>query len=225
MDTTSKYLADQLDLLDEELRAEELAEYAAAREALLKSVEEFYENKKPTMFTIFGALQKATGKMPSELVKQMRDTAAWALDDCLSRLMVSSVPGMVSRALQLEPMLIEQSTQADENPYLREATRCCLFGLFKASVALSRSALEQAFSKKIPTLLQGESREGLLKTLIKTARTTILKRAPGICDLADKVRKRANAIVHKGKTCQASEALELLRDTRKIVHFLYGPAH
>jgi hypothetical protein len=225
VDTTSKYLADQLDFLDGELRAEELAEYAADREALLKSVEEFYENKKPTMFTIFGALQKTTGKMPSELVKRMRDPAAWSLDDCLSRLMVSSVPGMVSRALQLEPMLIEQSTQADENPYLGEATRCYLFGLFKSSVALSRSALEQALSKKIPTLLQGESREGLLKTLIKTARNSILKQAPEICDLADKVRMRANAIVHKGKTCQESEALELLRDTRKIVHFLYGQAH
>jgi hypothetical protein len=94
------------------------------------------------------------------------------------------------------------------------------------SVGLSRSALEEALGKKIPPLLQRKAREewpnlGWFETLIKTARTSILEKAPEICDLADKVRRRANAIVH-GKACKESDALDLLRDTRRIIHFLYG---
>lgn len=220
MDTTSKYLADQIAFLDEEQTAEELGEYAADRKALLESVEQFYRNTKPTMFTIYAICRKAASKLPAEDVKHLGDWAAWSLDDCLSRLLVSEIPRMVARALQLQPMLIDQSSKADENPYIREATRCYLFRLFSASVALSRSALEQALSEKIPTLLQGKSREERLKRLINTARTFVLKQATEICDLADKVRQKANAIVH-GKTCQESDALEVLQATRKIIHSLY----
>ncbi|MEK7281556.1 MAG: hypothetical protein AAB037_04295, partial [Chloroflexota bacterium] len=191
VDTTSKYLADQIDFWDEELGAEELSEYTAHREALLKSVEGLYEKNEPTMFTILSDLRRTARKLPTELVRQFHDRVAWSLDDSLSRIMVSEIPRMVSRALQLEPLLLKQSTQADENPHIREATRCYLFGLFNASVALSRAALEQALDRKIPALLRGESREERLMTLIKTVRASLLKHAPQICDLADKVRKRA----------------------------------
>ena len=220
MDELSKYLAHQIAFLDEELTAEELAECAADREALLDSVEKFYRNTNQTMFTIYGILRKVANKLPPEQVKDIGDSAAWSLNDCLSRFMVSEIPRMVSRAMQLEPLLIDQSARVDENPYLREATRCYMFGLFNASVTLSRSAVEHALSKKMPSLLQGKSKEDRLQTSIRTARASVLKRAPEICDLADKTRKRANPIIH-GKTCQESEALEILQDTRKILRFLY----
>jgi hypothetical protein len=109
----------------------------------------------------------------------------------------------------------------DANPYLRESTRCYLFGLFNASVALSRSALEQALSKKIPTLLQGRSTEERLHTLIKTARSSILKHSTDICDLADEVRQKGNSIIH-GKICQQPTALQVLVDIRRILRALYG---
>jgi hypothetical protein len=221
MDELSKYLADQIAFLDEELTAEELAEHAARREALLASVEKFYRGTDQTMFTIYGVLRMCGDKFPREQVKALGDSVAWFLDDCLSRFMVSEIPRMVSRALQLEPLLVDQSARVDENPYLREATRCFMFGLFNAAVALSRSALELALSKKIPTLLQGKAREDRLQTLVRTARTSILKRAPEICDLADRTRKRTNLIIH-GKACQESEALAILQDTRRILRFLYA---
>lgn len=220
MDELSKYLADQIAFLDEELTAEELAEEAARREALLESVEKFYRGTNQTMFTIYAILRKVANRLPAEQVKAVGDSAAWSLDDCLSRFMVLEVPRMVSRAMQLEPLLIDKGAPVDENPYLRESTRCYMFGLFNASVALSRSALEFALSKRIPALLQGKSREDRLQTLIRTARTSILKRAPEICDLADRTRKRTNSIIH-GKACQESEALAILQDTRIILRFLY----
>jgi hypothetical protein len=227
----SRFLADHISFLDEGLRAEELSEHATEREALLQSVEQLYQPTKSTAFTEISAtyefLSKFAGKFPRGYAQsekeRVRDWAAYQLDDCLSRLMVSQIPRMVSRALRLEPMLIEEGRQADENPYLREATRCFMFGLFNASVALSRSALEEAFLKKIPILLQGKSREDTLEMLIKTARNSVLKGATGVCDLADKVRRTANAIVH-GKPCQEAVAFEVLRNTRRIVHRLYGSA-
>ena len=155
----------------------------------------------------------------SESAKTYRDVLEHFLDDCLSRLLVAEIPRMVSRALQLEPVLIEQSPHADENPYLREATRCYLYGLFNASVALSRSALEQAFSSKIPKLLQAAGEDTLL-TRINTARSSILKQEPQICDRAHEVRKKANDIVH-GKTCKGPEALRVLKDTRDTIVCLY----
>jgi len=235
VDTTSKHLADEIALVDEELSAKELAEAASDRDALLKSMDDLYRGQ-PTPFTMYAALRKAADKLPQGRAQDIvgldfwRDSpdvarflARWLLDDCLSRLMVAEIPRMVSRAMRLEPLLVEQHVRKDENPYLREATRCYLFGLFSASVTLSRSALEHAFSKKIPTLLQGKSKEDRLHTLIKTARGSILKRAPEVCDLADKVRKKANVVVHE-KASQESDAFEILQDMRKVLKFLYGIA-
>lgn len=219
MDTLSSYLAEQIASLDEELTAKELAEYAANRDALLGSVEQAHTE--PTMVSIYTFLRKATSGVSAEVVKAVGDSAAWHLDDCLSRLMVSEIPQMVSRALQLEPMSMHQDHQIDEDPYLRESTRCYLFGLFNASVALSRSALAQALCKKIPTLLQGKSNEERLKILIKMARSSVLKQSTDICDLTDEVRRTANGIIH-GKMCQQLAALRVLGDTRQILQTLYG---
>ena len=221
MEGLSKYLADEIERLDESLTAEELARHAVDREKLMESVEALCGNTTETFFTRYHSLRQLLSKCPgfTDVQKTDRDVLEWFFDDCLSRLLVFEVPRMVSRALQLEPMSIEQSPGADENAYLREATRCYLYGLFNASVALSRSALEQAFSSKIPKLLQGAGEDTLL-TLINTARSSILKQKPQICDRAHEVRKKANDIVH-GKTCKGPEALRVLKDTRDTIVCLY----
>ena len=186
----SENLAEQIAMFDEALTAEELAGEAAEREALLRSVEQLYQGTSPTKFlAVYKLLRTYAGKLPTETTKELRASAESQLDECLSRLTVSEIPRMVTRALQLEPMLIEQG-HADENPYLGEATRCFLFGLFNASVALSRSALEQAFYKRVPLILQGGSKDDRLQVLIKTARTSVLKQTTEVCDVADRVRRR-----------------------------------
>ena len=222
MEGLSQYLTDEIERLDESLAAEELARDAVDREKLMESVEALCGNTTATAFTSYHSLRQLLGQFPvlAEAEKTYRDVLAHFLDDCLSRLLVAEVPRMVSGALQLEPVLIEQSTHADENPYLREAIRCYLCGLFNASVALSRSALEQAFSSKIPKLLLGAGGEDTLRTRINTARSSILKEMPETCDRADWVRRKANGIVH-GRTCKGPEAQRVLKDTRDIIVCLY----
>ena len=218
----SQYLAEEIERLDESSTAEELARDTVDREKLMESVEALCGNSTETTFTRCHFLRQLASKYPilTDAKKTDRDILEHFLDDCLSRLLVSEIPRMVSRALELEPMSIEQSPGADENAYLREATRCYLYGLFNASVALFRSGLEQAFSSRIPKLLLGAAGGDTLLILINTARSSILKHSPKICDRAHEIRKKANGIVH-GKTCKGPEALRVLKDTRDIIVCLY----
>ena len=158
MDELSKYLADQIAFLDEEQTAEELADAAAYRQPLLDSVEKLYHSPETTMFMIYGALRAVTSKLPRDVVKTIADSAVWCLDDCFSRVMVSEIPNMVSRALKLQPVMTDKQAQVAENTFIQEATRCYIFGLFLASVALSRSALEHALQTKCRCSCKGSPR-------------------------------------------------------------------
>jgi hypothetical protein len=222
MESTSRWLADQIDDFDGNFTAQELATDAVEREELMESVEGLFGNTTTTLFTSYHFSRKLLSSYPaaSDALETHRGILERYLDDCLSRRLVSEIPRMVARAIQLEPMSILPNPQADQNAYLREATRCYLYGLFNASVALSRSALEQALSSKIPTLLQRAAGGDTLSTLINTARSSILKQAPEVCNTADQVRKVANGIVH-GKTCKESGAFRVLKDTRDIIVYLY----
>jgi len=79
----------------------------------------------------------------ASLVRSRKDLLEWSLDDQYSRTLVKQIPKIVRRAQQLEPMYVKKTLQGPVETYLREATRAYLFGLFQASVALSRSALEK----------------------------------------------------------------------------------
>ncbi len=222
MEPLSKYLEHFIDELDESRTASELATDAIDREKLMETVEGLFGNTTFSPFTSYHLTRKIFANVAggADVVEFERDLLEFFLDDCLSRLFLSEIPRMVSRALQLEPMLIKEISQIDENSYLREATRCYLYGLFNASVSLSRSALEQAFSNKVPKLLQKVEGDNLL-TLIKTAESSILKRRTEVCESAHRVRKTANLIVH-GKACKGPEAFRVLKETRDIVLCLYS---
>lgn len=223
---TSELIADYVASLDEAMTAEEVARAETDRKRLIESVEGFRQGPELTLFEIHGLSRILANKVQKSDAERrivdggprIRRATEEVLDDCLSRLMVRDIPRMVARVMQLEPLFIEQP-RAPENPYLVEATRCYVFGLFSACVALSRSALEQAFSTHIPPALRVGSREDKLQVLIRTARNSILKRKAQICDLADSVRKSANSVVH-GKAALERQALEALRDTRRVILFL-----
>lgn len=197
MDALSKYLRHQIDFLDEELTAEELADYSAERELLLDSVEQLARCKPENMYMMYGALRKAANKIPAELIREIGDSAAWSLDDCLSRLLVSEIPRMVTRAMSLEAIFVDKNASRSDSPYLREGTRCYLFGLFTASVALCRTALEKMLSTKVPVALQRGQKGDSLSVLAKAAELSILKRTPRIVRDVNEVRTKANSIVSR----------------------------
>ena len=149
-----------------------------------------------------------------------REFLEGALDDCLCWVLLNQIPTMVSRALQMDPLVVSEYPEGPVNVYLREATRAYLLGLFIASVALSRSALEQALEGKVPKGLQTDTKEEKLKKLIKAAELSKLLEGDLLC-LADEARKSANKVVH-GKMCSESETFDILIKTRKVVRSLYS---
>lgn len=92
--------------------------------------------------------------------------------------------------------------------YLREATRCFLYGLLEASVALCRACLEEALKTKLYTSAQGiemlmkEPKKndrgrprGDLERLISAAAGIQLLDGPSRI-LADRIRNHGNTVMH-----------------------------
>jgi hypothetical protein len=111
MRSTSRWLEEQIDDLDENFTAQELATAAVEREELMDSVEGLFSNTTATMFTLHDFSRKLLRNCPAarETLEAERGILRDYLDDCLSRRLVSEIPRMVDRAIQLEPNCIEPS--------------------------------------------------------------------------------------------------------------------
>ena len=70
------------------------------------------------------------------------ETWRWAVDDFYAREAVEKVPKTVGRFLRLSPVLLGVIPNDEVSIYVREATRCFIYGFFQASIALCRAALE-----------------------------------------------------------------------------------
>src|SRR5260370_14191317 len=153
-------------------------------------------------------------------VHSRRDTLEYGLDEYYSRYFLDQVPKIVKRALKLEPLFIKKPIEGPVEIYIREATRAYLFGLFQASVALTRSALEQSLKENLraeaPMLAQTHDLLSLLKgpDLSKS-----LDHSP--LQFAHEVRKSANTVLH-GTPCGDQAAFDMLIKTRKVIDALYS---
>lgn len=208
----------------EALKAE-LEREESERKELLQAVEGIFTGKRHFIHDWMSGKspdwiqQIEDPSLRQRVFQSQREHAQSTLDDCFCRILIKQIPKMVSRALRLEPLVVSEFPREPVNVYLREATRAYLLGLFIASVALARSALEQALEEKVPKLLHTESKDKM-KMLIKAAERSKLLEADILC-LADEARKQANKVVH-GKACKETEAFDILIKTRRVVHALYS---
>ena len=137
---------------------------------------------------------------------------AYELVDILERIskktFVFDAPAIVGRAA---PQTLE---------LLQEATRCYLFGLHRACVAVCRTALEDSLKQRVPlSSLMEEAMQGgeagELERLINAAvRARVLP--PDLTHIAHDVRKRANDVLHQADL-DVPDPWQLLLDTRTIV--------
>ena len=137
---------------------------------------------------------------------------AFELVDILERIsdktFVFNAPPIVGRA---EPQTLD---------LLQEATRCYLFGLHRACVAVCRTALEDSLKQRVPSTrlleegMQG-GKAGELEKLINAAvRARVLPRE--LSRTAHDIRQRANDVLHKADR-DVPDPWQLLLDTRTIV--------
>ncbi len=165
------------------------------------------------------------GFLPAELtevlVKYPKTVSEWSLDDSYSRVLVREIPRVVERALKLAPVWTTREPSKPAQIYLREGTRAFLLGLFQATVALCRSALEQALKDRLRSQLPVLAEADELFVLLKTAellRPSIL--GPDLIQIGQEVRNAGNRILH-GTLCSEQAAFDCLVKVRKILCALY----
>jgi hypothetical protein len=135
-----------------------------------------------------------------------------------TRELLDRVPGVVHRTLLLSPMPRRKRSPAREiQVYLREATRCCVFGLWQASIALSRAALEAALNEKLEKRLLTAC-DTLNQRIRAAGYTGILD--PATTEMAYKVAKHGNTVLHKGPLGEG-EASETVAAMRGVLAYLY----
>jgi len=115
--------------------------------------------------------------------------------------------------------------------YLGEATRCFLYGLHRACIALCRACLEEALSVKVKGTKEGTAalseyrqthpKEGGLECLIAVSRNIGYLEDDIWIKQADNIRKRGNAILHR-ETVKEENSNETLRDLRGILEHLFS---
>jgi hypothetical protein len=164
--------------------------------------------------------------MPKELkevvtrLRSRKDVLEYGLDDYYTRALLKQVPKIVHRALKIEPVFTQDPPRGPAQTYLSEATRTYLLGFFQASVALSRSALEEGLRDSLHAHLSNAFQTDELSEMIRLAGFTVL-RNPDLLQFAHDIRKKGNEVLH-GSPCGEQEAFDLLIKSRSVLDALYG---
>jgi hypothetical protein len=200
----------------------------------LKNCDEDDENEEPTsaedkelanlLDTLrIDSVESVLPEKLSMLVRHLhsrKDVLEYSLDDHYSRYFLREVPKIVKRAVKLEPLFIRKPIAERVEIYVREATRAYLFGLFQASIALARSAIEESLKGHLragaPMLAQSDE---LLALLRAAALSKLLDSS--LLQSAHDVRKAANAVLH-GTRCGDQDAFDVLIKTRKVLDALHS---
>jgi hypothetical protein len=140
----------------------------------------------------------------------------------------SIFPKMVKRAEELRVLEIEYPVPDGVQQYVVEFSKCYISGRFFASLLVCRATIELALrdflnrSGKKRELLPIESSEqdGLF-SLIQCARSLDKWKLAPTLDDADEVRRRANAVAHKGEL-NPELCKTLIIKTRGILKELYS---
>ena len=172
--------------------------------AFVDSKESFTGEDWPTVSPMLAALVSRLG---SDLHQQLD----WHITESL----LPRIPKFVIRTLKLSE-LAGSSPSPRVAIYLREATTCYVFGLFQASVALSRAAMEQALKERITNVVD-VSHTKLGSLVVVGLRMNVLDQVHG--GMATSVQRRGNDLLH-GQNVQPEEALDTLIEARAVLEYL-----
>lgn len=78
-----------------------------------------------------------------------KDTLDMWLDEYYVHDMLERIPKMVRRTKRFSTIVPNRTPSKEINLYLREATRCYIFGFWHASVSLCRATVEQALRERV----------------------------------------------------------------------------
>ena len=152
-------------------------------------------------------------------VKSLANQAIWVtiLTHTTPREILRLVPKMVKRTMQLPHLSAPEIPSAEVNAYLVEATSSYVFGLWHATSALCRAALEQGLKDRM-----GFRREFTLTQLMNKAFTKRLL-DQWHRDVAKQIRDSGDEVLHE-RPSDHLKAKEVLLKTGQVLTHLYGAA-
>jgi len=153
-----------------------------------------------------------------ELLQEHRDTWEWFADDFYSREVVGNVQVMRTRFLNLCPVLVGVIPSREVAVYLREATRCYIYGFFQATIALCRAALEAGLNEHLERRLGRVPAQDLVDKIDAAQRLQLISGQGA--HLAHEVRKTARNVLHR-KPAKSNLAFDTLVQTRGFLQELY----
>lgn len=139
-------------------------------------------------------------------------------EDAILRRSIKNIPKMVGRIREIEPIANEKLPSDAVQAFLRGATQTYIFGLWEATVALSRAALERVLKDKLVGELERD--EDTLQVLIKASFFKGCLDAPHF-EMAEKVRLIGNRVLH-GERTDREGAWEALWSIRGVLQHLHG---
>jgi Domain of unknown function (DUF4145) len=146
--------------------------------------------------------------------KQEAGLRTW-LDDHYTRELLKRVPRYVKRTMQLSRLYASRPPSERTNLYLREATRTYVLGLWNASIALCRAALESALRDKLPD----STPSWRLPQLLNGARAAGIL-GPVEADMAGRVKVFGDTVLHSVRG-EAPAALAALTAARAVLEKLH----
>ena len=206
-DLLSEMVQEHIDFLDEDKDDEGDEKERRTVEKLLRltvsSLEGFSPQGIQTVLSIF---------------KKDAEQWRWAVDNFYTREVVEGVHGIVNRFLRLTPVLVGVVPDSEVNVYLREASRCFIYGFFQASIALSRAALETGLNDHLRKKLRKVPEVELAKNIGQAARLKLV--SPAAASLASGVRIAAREVLHR-KPAKENNAFDVLVQSRVFLMELY----
>ena len=210
----SRHLQSYIDTLDLEgerdIPTEELEEAKKAEKIVELLVDDIIASRESLIEKSLAVIEKFDVAYP-ELVRHF-------LDERFTRDMIQSVPGYVSRTMELSRLEGSRTPSQTTNSYLQEAVRTYIFGFPQASIALSRAALEQSLKEELGhqdrrifvdmnNLLDEAEGAGVIDIVIrKTAR---------------KIASEADAVLHE-RPADLPKAYDVLLMLRGVLQHIYA---
>ena len=137
------------------------------------------------------------------------------LDQFYSKELLAAVPGFVERTQDLRTVTFAGVADPESLAYLREAASCYIYGLFQATAALARGAMELRLRVRLGMLVGQQVVGGLdLKELLARYGDRVLGKQ-GI-KLAAVVRVTGNQVLHE-QAVGSNKALEALEGARTVI--------
>jgi len=167
------------------------------------------------------SLEGFTGKLEKAIVDWLqRDPEEWRyfVDDFYSHEVVANIPRMVSRFVRLCPALAGVIPSGEVSVYLREATRCFIYGFFQASIALCRAALEAGLNEHLERRLGAVPAQDLVDKIDAAQRLRLISGQGA--HLAHEVRTTARSVLHR-KPVKSNLAFDTLVQSRGFLKELY----